>query len=227
MNHPKDDLYPYLVDELSPNERARLEAHLADCAECRRELELLDEAYVAMIERLPAEAPPARVWAAIEQRTGSSTPAPASPPPPARPAASIWPVLALAASLVVASVGVLWGVDQRQTSDRLRAEHAVITEFLAQSGVSTRTLPIDTFEHGGSVLFALDGSALVVMRHPAPPNRSYQAWGLAGDRVESLGVLDRTALRVTTEGFDVIAVSLEPEGGSPQPTEVLGGVPTS
>jgi anti-sigma factor RsiW len=43
MTHPKTELIAYLQGELGPAERERVEAHLAACAECRREQEAFRE----------------------------------------------------------------------------------------------------------------------------------------------------------------------------------------
>lgn len=254
-SHPKDALPAYLAGDLSAEEQRRVEAHLETCSECVEELHRLDEAYVALVESLPAEAPPVRAWDRIERRIVASrgttndhrevgresrsivqdeprspvgSPTTDRPPPTRQPyRAPVWQTLAVAASLLVATVGVLWGVDRQQAYQQAAAQQAEITRWLSQPGVTARALPIEDTLYGGSVLLRDDGRALVVMREPAPAGRSYQAWGIAGDTPRSLGVIDDRALEVSAEGFDVIAVSLEPEGGSPAPTEVLGGVPAS
>lgn len=51
MTHPQTELIAYLRDELGPIERDRVEAHLAACAECRRE----QEAFRAILGGLTAE----------------------------------------------------------------------------------------------------------------------------------------------------------------------------
>lgn len=226
MNHPRDDLTPYLLDELDAAERARVEEHLASCASCRSELRRLEEAYVAMVDELPSKAPPPHVWDAIERRTGvveSTT----TPPPSQRRAPALWGALAMAAAVAIAATSALWGWDQRQSYLDLRAEQAQITRWLTQPDVQIRTFVTADGAHGGTVLFEADGRALVVMRDQAPPRRSYQAWGIGADGAVSLGVLEDRTLEVPAEGFQQIAVSLEPAGGSPAPTTVLGGVPTS
>jgi len=47
-----DNLSAYLDGELPPGERARVERHLAACADCRRDLETLQET-VALVRRVP------------------------------------------------------------------------------------------------------------------------------------------------------------------------------
>jgi len=67
----RETLSAYLDEALAPDERGRVDAHLADCAECRRELEAL-RGTVALLQRVqPARAPVGfvdRVVAAVRPR---------------------------------------------------------------------------------------------------------------------------------------------------------------
>ena len=57
MNHIEEfELHEYLDDELAPLRRAAVDAHLATCADCRRQLTDL-RALFAVIESIPDEAP--------------------------------------------------------------------------------------------------------------------------------------------------------------------------
>ncbi len=53
MEHPTTDLIAYLQGELGAAKRERLEAHLASCADCRRER----DAFAAILTALRASAP--------------------------------------------------------------------------------------------------------------------------------------------------------------------------
>jgi anti-sigma factor RsiW len=105
--HPIDALHEAIDGRLSGASRAALERHLAECASCRREFELLS----ALKRTLPgpaAEAPPvpadleARVRRALDAEDRSAAPAP--PAPTARHAWIAWAVAA--AAVVVAAL--LW-----------------------------------------------------------------------------------------------------------------------
>ena len=219
MNHPHDDLTPYMLGELDDPERARLEAHLASCGACQRELESMERTFVAMVEELPSQTPPPHVWDAIAARTGVQATSPhvrVEPPAPSRRTARpMWGALAMAAAVAIAATGVLWGWEQRQSYLDLRAEQAQITRWLTRPDIQARTFASADGAYGGTVLFQPDGRALVVMRSDAPPRRSYQAWGIGADGAVSLGVLEDRTLEISAEGFQQIAVSLEPPGGSP------------
>jgi hypothetical protein len=66
-----DRLSEYIDDELTPEERAQLEAHLASCAECALTLEDLREV-VARAGTLPARPPADDLWPGIEPRVMSA-----------------------------------------------------------------------------------------------------------------------------------------------------------
>jgi hypothetical protein len=66
-----DRLSEYIDDELTPDERAQLEAHLASCAECALTLEELREV-VARAGTLPARPPADDLWPGIEPRVMSA-----------------------------------------------------------------------------------------------------------------------------------------------------------
>jgi anti-sigma factor RsiW len=108
--HPEDvDLFDYVEGELSPDRRAELEVHLASCATCAEQVELVQAGMDALRESQLLHLPPAR-------REAISTSLPMQRRPPGRsPALSprrllvlLAPVAAVAAVVVVlVSSGVL------------------------------------------------------------------------------------------------------------------------
>jgi anti-sigma factor RsiW len=65
-----DRLSDYLDDELTPGERAAVDAHLKVCRDCAATLEEL-RAVIARAASLPVVAPAADLWPAIEPRLGT------------------------------------------------------------------------------------------------------------------------------------------------------------
>ncbi|MDZ7801962.1 MAG: anti-sigma factor [Trueperaceae bacterium] len=116
----------------------------------------------------------------------------------------------------------------RARADDLVDDQARLARWLARNDVTVRRLPPEgegePFAQG-SVLFAPEGRALVVMHASPGEGRDFQAWGVRGDAVTSLGVLEGRTLVVEADTFDAVAVSREPDGGSDTPTEVLGAAP--
>jgi hypothetical protein len=114
------DLIPELAMGVAPGEeRARALAHLAGCADCRRELEeatsTVDELLLLAPEQEPSPGFEARVLSAMQ---------PSSVRPRLR-----WGLLAAAAALLVAALaaGITWqqGSDERNVADQYRDTLAV------------------------------------------------------------------------------------------------------
>lgn len=245
MSHPNDMLYDYVAGDLTPGQAREVERHLESCPSCRVEIERMGAALVAMVEGLAPASPPAGAWNAIEDRIRRSAAAPsgtapddarppvitAPPPRSARP--SPWQGFAIAASLVLAAIGISWGVVQQRTVVELRQQQQALIEdqaqlarWLTRDDVRAASISADSAPTIGSVLFRSDGRALIVLDESAPPASSFQVWGqLADSSVESLGVVEGRTHEVETQGYAGIAISLEPEGGSEAPTQVVGGVP--
>ncbi|HET6362282.1 MAG TPA: zf-HC2 domain-containing protein [Gemmatimonadota bacterium] len=110
--HPIEQLSEYVDDELSPGERARIEAHLSECPSCER---LVDDlrAVVAAAQSVE-DSPPARdLWPAIagrlEPRNAGARVLPIDAPRGPRRFSFSLPQLA-AASIAVAllSAGAVW-----------------------------------------------------------------------------------------------------------------------
>lgn len=215
MTHPDELLPDYALGLLEPAEAATLEAHLARCERCRAELRRLNEVLARWVDELPSEAPP-QLWPRIAAKL------------PPRPRASRrWQPWLLAASVFVGALGLGWGVRQQLVNRQLSAQQRQIAGWLSRDDLRVTTLPELEGRRVGSVLFLSDGRALLVLRDPPGADESYQAWGHRdGERV-SLGVTGGTVLEVRYEGFEFIGVSLEPKGGSSQPTQPLGRVPAS
>lgn len=162
----------------------------------------------------------------------------------------------MAASLLLAASLGAWGAWQRQEAQLARAElrelearvevlegtvgtvqaradtlvgdQLRVGRWLAHQEITTVRIPAgDDGVSPGSVLFHPDGRALLVMRDVPDEGQDFQAWGVRGDEVTSLGTFDELTTEVDAAGFEAVAVSLEPDGGSETPTEVLGAASAS
>lgn len=114
MSHPAEQLSDYLDEELTPAERAEIDAHLAACAECRATLDEL-RAIVRHATTLRDVMPRADLWPGIERQLASPV-----PQVPRVPGVLAWrvtlslPQLAAAAVLLVSvSVGSMWMLQPR------------------------------------------------------------------------------------------------------------------
>ncbi|GAA2554928.1 MULTISPECIES: anti-sigma factor [Streptomyces] len=238
---------PYALDALDPAERVRFEKHLGSCRRCAAEVRALAEDAVRLAWSTAAPAPAAlrdRVLAAV--RATPQDPAPretvrarAAPlPPHVRGAAPLprarerrraplfvpFATATAAAALVVAS---LFAVQADRTQDRLDAERDRSREIAhvlaapdvrASSGRDARGRTI------GVIASASEGSAIVTLGgYDDPPNgRVRQLWLMrpgAGPR--SLGLFESDTPLVASgleESATSLAVTVEPDGGSPRPT---------
>lgn len=117
MKHPTELLPDYALEDLSPEEARLIETHLGGCPLCRAELYDLRENPVRLAESVPqAPAPPGN-WEKIQARLARE-PADAVPAPPSR---SVWQTWLVAASLLVAAMGLWWGGSSRGACESLAA----------------------------------------------------------------------------------------------------------
>ncbi|WP_148570729.1 anti-sigma factor [Nocardioides caldifontis] len=213
----------YALDALSPEEAAEFRSHLEGCAACRDEVRELRRA-AALMGAAEAEPPPpelkARVLAAADRT-------PQQPPrldlrPRERGAQPrrwrTW-VAAAAAAVVVAGGAAV-------TVDALRDDEPVPTAveqvFEAEDA---RTATVET-ANGGRLTVGVSPSrnemAVDTSGLPDPgEGRVYQIWAVHGTEMVSAAVLDDVeagaAMGMPEEDTEV-ALTVEPAGGSEQPT---------
>ncbi len=214
----------YALDAVDDDERAQVEAHLAGCEFCAEEMAGLRATAAALTEAGALE-PPASLRSAVLGRIATTPQLPAQAErPQKRHGRPRWlrPVTAAAAAVVVAAAGLTVADqhrrldDERQRADRLSALASVALSRSAG-------MPLDG---GGSLaVVAVADSALVSARDlPAlAGGRVYQFWFVGADGVRSAGTADGRAVAVDRllTGVDAaraIAVTVEPAGGSAQPT---------
>lgn len=139
----------------------------------------------------------------------------------------------LAACLTVVAVGEgLWLGASRGQYREAEREAVLVADFLAAPDVERISLYGRSREGIGSVLSRADGEALFVLSDAPASGKSYQAWGHTSDNwtpgsddlLTSLGVSDDAIFKVRAENFAALYLSLEPPGGSPQPTYPLSRV---
>jgi anti-sigma-K factor RskA len=219
----------YAVDAVDDLERARFEAHLATCADCRAEVQGLRETAARLAEASPAAPPPAlrdRVLADItrvrplppESSADGPTHAGSHAGPHRR-----WPRLLAAAAAVLGLVGVgtvvahPWDTGTHQVSVADRVLHSPDAQRVSA------TLP-----HGATATVVRSVSqdrAVILTRHlhQAPAGKTYELWLQAPNgRMLPAGLMrggDRTVvLRGDAAAAKAAGITVEPAGGSAQPT---------
>ena len=214
---------PYALDALDNHERARFEAHLEQCVDCQSEL----SGFMATAVRLGASAshtpPPAlrdRLLAEI------------SVTPQQRPVVSSLaerrglrrslPRLAMAAAFLVGAVGVGGFVVERDKAHDEHDQKIAISSVIGADDVTTADHRVDS---GGTVkLYASasqDSAVILAKNLPRPADgKVYQVWMIDGDGPTSQGTFETGGEMVMdgVKGADRVALTVEPAGGSTQPT---------
>jgi hypothetical protein len=218
-------LAEYVLGTLEPEAVAEVEAYLAASSAARAEVRALRRSLVTLTEAIPQRQPPPEVWRRLEATL------PPHPPPNNRPPWLAWGVAALFALLSGAQL--TWTLHTRSVQQQLAANERLITDFLARPEVGRVALQGPRGEALGSALVQPAGEVLFVLASRPEPGRVYQAWGHvrddwepdSGEQLTPLGSSRDNVFRVTSAGFASLYLSLEPPGGSAQPTEALARVP--
>jgi anti-sigma-K factor RskA len=220
----------YAVDALDDPESAEFERHLAECVACTAEIADLRET-AAMLGDDVATAPPPELRTAVLD--GISRVRPLPPVVPGGHRREGGPVTrrkwfpALVAAVVLAMIGVgaaVWQPWRDESSTTLTAADRVLADPEAQRFTqelpngATATIVRSAAEHR-AVLVAEDMPA-------APAGKVYQLWlQTPSEAMVSAGLMpdDRTTVLLDGNADDAIGagISLEPDGGSDQPTEVV------
>ncbi|MGI8708269.1 MAG: anti-sigma factor domain-containing protein [Actinomycetota bacterium] len=215
---------PYVLGALPEDEIPAVRSHLPTCEECMVEAEELSSIASGLTMTVAAEEPPAgfadRVFERLNQEASSVV------EPSRWGGRRFLPALGVAALLALTAVfGGAW-LDARND---LRERDEVVQALLARdgmelggSGATGKMVPTDD-----GAIFAATG-----LEAPAE-GETYQLWvmkGACGEdetglcEIESVGTFDASGGPVVVEtsksieGFEHAAVTVEPDGGSDQPT---------
>ncbi len=215
----------FAIDALTAEEAEQFRTHLEGCAACREEVRVLREAAGRMGE-VEAVAPPA----ALKSRILSAADRTAQQPPKVvRLDEQVkdgerrrWaPRLAVAAAAAVVVVGGAIGIGQITGDDGTTLQAGVVRVFEAEDA---HTAEVDT-SHGavrvatspGRGEMAVDTSGL----QPLDEEHVYQVWSIADGTPSSVLVLpdpDQGASMEMPAAGTQVAITVEPAGGSEQPT---------
>lgn len=223
----------YAVDALDDLERARFEAHLSACAECQAEVSSLQDA-AALFSATSEVAPPAAMRARILADIKTVRPL---PPVVARLEARRprrWTgMIAAAAVLGVLGGGVtVWQQQSDPTTPSVAKLSAARQVMAAADAVRVAK---DLGNNGTIKVYrseSLGKAALVTQGLPAAPEgKVYQLWlqNAAGHMVQA-GFVTGSGHQEAVFGGDAntaqgVGISVEPAGGSAQPTILYAAVP--
>jgi anti-sigma-K factor RskA len=213
----------YALGALTPAEAAAVAAHIEGCAECRAEYQLLRPAVTALGASAqsyaddlgPGPLLKARVMREVRaSKRGSGV------------ERFRWQTFAAIAASLVFVIGALL-VDM-SLDNRVKRETA---QMVAQSEALADIASADAkrYRFGSGAVFVRGSHLYVALPALAapPPGKVYQAWTLPkGSKRMAPSITftptdrDQTIIRLPQSAFGVaaVAVSVEPEGGSKQPT---------
>ena len=236
----------YALDAVDDLERRAVERHLAECEPCREEVRGFRETAAALADGValaPSQALRERVLAQV-RTTPQLPPVPRGAgsfdalvrdvrTTPRRAPAQAGRLVAAAVAAVLALGGGTFGVVQyRQAQDAREQRQVALAQQREIASVladPTSRVVSGQVSSGGRVTVALAGARAVVLTDGVtalPQGRTYQLWVVRPDGIRSLGLgpaesaaAGSWARPVTgVRPGDTVAVSVEPVGGSAQPT---------
>jgi len=214
-----DNIAMYALGSLSPGEAAEVAAHIETCKECRAEYQFVRPAVTAVAYSAEAcadastgaaSASPlikARVMQRVRAEAGQQR------------VPRVWPAYLFAAACL--AIALISGLAQIALNARLISQGQTIADLTAPDA---RRFAFS----GGEVLTRGDHLYLAMRDLPAPPpGHVYQAWTLAKGAktvapsttfLPGSGGATVVRLPETATTLAAVAVSVEPTGGSKQPT---------
>lgn len=226
-----ENISAYALGTLDAEDVAALESHLRTCASCRDELAAYRQISEGLLTAIPPKAPPA----ALRQRLQKHLPSAQRADRPRR--AWSFNQLALGLAIIILLALNLFSLVQMQSIQRQQAQFTreiqtsqIALAMLAYPG--TQSLTINDPNIAGALLLDKDRSVAVLIVWNLPQlqnNQTYQAWLIdrQGDRTSaaifnpnpnlpftSVSILSPSEL----SAFTGLGVTVEPAGGSKQPT---------
>ena len=204
---------PYALGALDPAERAEFERHLETCASCRAEVQSFHEVSGLFARGVAQATPPAELRARVLRQARR-----------ARPAILPW---AAAAAVVLAILG---GFGYWRAREELDSTKYVVAALL-DSSVAITDLAATGKAPSMRLYWNRARNIVVVAAFdlpPAPAGRTYQLWAIEKGRAPvSVGTFNsapsgRPVITLQMPAGvqpEVSAVTEEPAGGSPQPTQ--------
>lgn len=222
-----DDLKEsYALKALPEEDRRWFESYLEDHPEAGPEVEELS-AVANLLSLAPPELePPPSLRQGILLSIGGD-PTPLRPPGPRGLPSWLRSIGTIAAVFAVIVGGLAaWNVSlQRQNQDLSAANGELSAEVEGLRAYALRGTGAASGVTGEVV--SIRGEKAVIVAEdlaPAPEGKIYEAWVLKGGMPKSAGLFEphngsaAVTLQAPLEGAEVVAVTLEPDSGSPMPT---------
>ena len=226
---PRDLIAPYVFDHVDDLERRQVERLVAADPDARRELDEFREVVAAFtVDTAPPASMRSQVLASITQ--------PAAAPvrlaekrhkqsAAGRPSAARrrWVTLGVAAAVAAGiALPTSIAVQSHSQQQQLQAEADVVAQMVADP--TSRVLRAEV-EGGGEVSALVSADRVFLSTSEmadADADSDYQLWVIDGEQISSLGLMrpedGSTSALVEAGSGSTLAVTVEPRGGSEQPT---------
>ncbi len=195
----------YALNAISAVERRRIAKHLETCTECGHEARLYGEV-AAELSWLPGTEESGEL---VDEIVAAL---------PHRPRRGWTRAAAALAAVSLAAAGFLGAALVRE-----RTRNDDVSAVLAAAHSTVSLDPQGGFKGAGTLYVSDEGAVVILENVPDPGNgRDYQLWAIAGEKPASMGTVDgrgRVVAMLDWQGrAETIAVTIEPDGGSPVPT---------
>lgn len=231
--HVLDLLPDHALGILDAEEASRVEEHLSSCLICRGEAQAFEETSATLASAIPPAAPSPDLKARLMQRVQGSRPQPRleTTVPSRSWLERLLPAWGLASLVLIMALGAV-SLSLWQRLDE-------VDSFTSPGGM--RAIPLEPGDAApqatGFVLVSADGQDGALVVDGLPPldeNHEYQLW-LIRDGERTSGALfstdensyggTRIRAPLSLLEYTSVGITIEPAGGSPQPTgeRVLGG----
>ena len=202
----------YALDALDPQERERYETHLATCESCREELASFWAVSGALAHAAagPVPAPDLRERILAEARSERPNVV------PLRPRFAVPALASVAAIAAVTAIAVgIWAAGLSRDLDTAKGELAVLGDPDAEV--------FESASGEASLVVTPEGDAALIVRQlpPAPDGKDYQIWVFENGVPQDAGLFERPGVAPLTRQIEpgqMIAITLEPDGGVDAPT---------
>jgi anti-sigma-K factor RskA len=220
----------YALDAVAGAERADFERHLAECDSCAQEVRELRETAARLAVAAAAPPPPMLKDRVLDEIRNVRQLPPDTTVVPLRRRSVAQRLTAVAAAVffvAAAGLGVVVVQKDNQLTE-VQAQAAQLQEILSApdgrlvtlegSGGASGTMKVAVSrQRDKMVLLSTD------LANP-PDGKTYQLWGLEGQSRKSMGLVtpDNGEVAQAVSGLgdaDAVAITVEPDGGSRQPTE--------
>ncbi|MDO9302169.1 MAG: anti-sigma factor [Anaerolineales bacterium] len=234
-NHPifRENLAAYAINALDADETAALQAHLRTCDSCRAELADYQRVSAGLLSALPPQAPPSALKRTLAARLPSAK-------KPVRPRWQLgWSfgqfatatafTFLLGMNLFSSFQMRALQTQQAELTRQLEMEQTVLA-MIASPG--TYTLPVSNSDVTGSLVVNSGNNSAILILSNLPElkeGETYQMWFIEPDNGRvSAGLIDVNRdgsitiasldSRDSLQAYTGIGVTVEPVGGSDQPT---------